>query len=197
MIAEEVDLDTSRYHLLSPGCLLVCAAFVGACSREKAPVVDTSSSARASASSAVVEAGQASLPDGIFLVETEIERRDSLGEPPKDRAILRFTVDDDEPPRFLLLREAPFVPLGLAAPPDVITKSDGDFLLHLRFDPDAADQLERFTREHAGGRIAVVIAGEVASSHKIREAIGGGELQISCCSKANCESLRAHLSERR
>jgi len=35
--------------------------------------------------------------------------------------------------------------------------------------------------------VAVVVGGKVATRHKIRVAISGGKLQISCCGAGACE----------
>jgi preprotein translocase subunit SecD len=37
------------------------------------------------------------------------------------------------------------------------------------------------TREQRGKQIAIVLGGEVVTMHKVREAIKGGEVQITSC----------------
>jgi preprotein translocase subunit SecD len=50
-----------------------------------------------------------------------------------------------------------------------------------------------FTRAHLGGRIAMVVKGEIISLHKIRGVITEGNLQIARCQDNPCQAIRAKL----
>jgi len=55
------------------------------------------------------------------------------------------------------------------------------------------ERTEAFTRAHLGGKVAMVIDGEIVTLHKIRSVITGGKLQITRCTDNACEVIRAKL----
>jgi preprotein translocase subunit SecD len=57
------------------------------------------------------------------------------------------------------------------------------------------DELQAYTREHVGMRLAVVIDNKVITSHKIREAIESDQVRITCCTEGGGDHLHKHLSE--
>ena len=65
----------------------------------------------------------------------------------------------------------------------------------LDFSEEAAAKLKRFSADNIGGAVAVVIGGKIATRHKIRVAISGGKLQISCCGAGACEHLLSELKD--
>ena len=102
---------------------------------------------------------------------------------------------EDEPPRYVVLRAAPDVALDLAGPPRAVKEGDRT-RIQLKLRPDAAAALERLTRERQGRQVAVVLGGEVVSLHKVREVIRGGEVEISSCAPGGAERLLERLRAR-
>jgi len=54
---------------------------------------------------------------------------------------------------------------------------------------------EAFTRAHQGGRMAMVIDGEIVTLHKVRSVITDGKVQITRCTDNACEVLRSKLAK--
>jgi pectinesterase len=138
-------------------------------------------------------------PDGVYAV-----LRDSVKEkeilPLKDgEAVVvhnqRYLKSDDkQPPRFLVVRVAPDVQPELAEPPKTEKVGDEIVRILLKLQPRAASALERLTGERLGKEIAIVIGGEVVTTHKIREVIKGGEVQITNCAPGSAKYLLSQLA---
>ncbi len=103
--------------------------------------------------------------------------------------------DRDRPPEYVALDTSFFVPLRLAGPPEARKDDRGWTLLNVTLAPEHVKTLERFTREHLGGRVAIVIDGEIITMHKVRSVIEGGRVQITRCSDDACQVLRRKLAE--
>jgi preprotein translocase subunit SecD len=54
---------------------------------------------------------------------------------------------------------------------------------------------EDFTRAHLGGRIAMVVDGQIVTLHKVRSVVTDGRLQITRCTDEACKVIRAKLVE--
>ena len=100
---------------------------------------------------------------------------------------------DDGPPRRFLLREDGAVPLELARDPVYSEDEEGRKQIALTLTPEAGSALADLTRRLVGGRVAVVIGGEVISFHKVREPILGNGVVISCCAPGAYERLSLQL----
>ncbi len=87
---------------------------------------------------------------------------------------------DDGPPRRVLLREKWAVPLELARDPVLTVNEEGRKQIALTLTPKAGSAFGDLTRRCVGGRVAVVIAGDVISYHTIRQPILGNSVIISC-----------------
>jgi preprotein translocase subunit SecD len=141
------------------------------------------------------------LPDGVYAV-----LRDGLKEtdvlPLKDGEALvvhrhRYVKKEDkEAPRFLVVRSTPDVDLDLAGAPKAVKEGEEVVSILLKLQPKAATALERLTSDHLGRQVTIVVGGEVVTTHKIREVIKGGEVQITSCAAGAAnyllEQLQAH-----
>jgi hypothetical protein len=135
------------------------------------------------------------VPTGVYAVQRDsLDRKAVL--PVKDGEALvvnhhRYVKKGDkEPPGYVIVRSAPDVHLDLLGPPKAI--KDG-VLLTLK--PKAATALERLTRERLGRQVAIVIAGEVVTMHKVRQVIEGGQVKITSCSPGGAKYLIEQLQK--
>src|SRR5262245_27375072 len=112
------------------------------------------------------------LPGGVYAV-----LRDGLNEkdvlPLKGGEVLvvnryRFLKNADrEPPRFLVVKSAPDVELALAGEPKAVKEGEGGVRILLKLRPEAAKALERLTTERLNKQVAVILDGEVVTTHKV------------------------------
>jgi preprotein translocase subunit SecD len=126
------------------------------------------------------------VPAGVYAVQRDsVKKKDVL--PLKDGEVLvvnhyRYEKKgDDQPPRYVVVRSVPEVALELASEPKAEKEGKEVVRILLKLKPKAASALERLTREQRGKAIAIVLGGEVVTMHKVREAIKGGEVQITSC----------------
>jgi preprotein translocase subunit SecD len=63
----------------------------------------------------------------------------------------------------------------------------------LKLKPSAATALEHLTRDHLGRELTIVLGGEVVTTHKIRDIIKGGDVQITNCAPGAAEFLLEQL----
>jgi preprotein translocase subunit SecD len=145
------------------------------------------------------------LPDGVYAVLREsLKVKDVL--PLKDGEVLVVNrhkyakKGDQEPPRYLVVRSAADVDLALAAAPKADKEGEEVVRILLKLRPKAATALERLSTERVGKPLAIVIGGEVVTTHTIRQAIQGGEVQITCCGEGAAnyllERLQAHQEKK-
>ena len=57
------------------------------------------------------------------------------------------------------------------------------------------ERLKVFSRENVGARLAVVIAGKIVSSHKIRVPLEDEEFQVTFCTEGGGDHLYRHLRD--
>ena len=138
------------------------------------------------------------LPDGVYAVQREsLKESDIL--PLKAEELLlvhrhRYLKKDKiEPPRFLVVRPSPDVTLDLADRPKAVKEGDEVVRVYLKLKPGAARALERLTGDSLGKEIAIVLGGEVVTTHKIRSVIKGGDVQITNCAPGAANYLLEQL----
>jgi hypothetical protein len=137
-------------------------------------------------------------PTGVYAVLREsLKEKDVL--PLKDGEVLvvhrhrYLKKDGQEPPRFLVVRSAPDVALDLAGKPKAVKDGQEVVRIFLKLRPKAAKALERLTSDRLGKQITIVLGGEVVTTHKIRQVIKGGEVQITSCAAGAAKYLLEQL----
>src|SRR5262249_11345814 len=101
--------------------------------------------------------------------------------------------DMNEPPQHVVVHSAPDVPLDLAGPPEAVKEGTEVVQILLKLQPKAASALETLTQANLGRQGAIVIGGEVVTIHKVRQAIKGGEVQITSCTPGATNYLLEQL----
>ncbi|MEO7112067.1 MAG: hypothetical protein ABI183_16610 [Polyangiaceae bacterium] len=74
-----------------------------------------------------------------------------------------------------------------------VDQESGKRWLQIRMTDAEASNVEKFTATPADRSLAVIVGGEVACRHKIRQAVTSSELQLSCCNPKACDRWRALL----
>jgi hypothetical protein len=98
-----------------------------------------------------------------------------------------------EPLTYVAIDPKEFVPLGIEGRPEMTSDGQGKSVLTVCLARKNAERAEAFTRAHLGGRIAMVVDGEIVTLHKIRAVITGGKVQITRCTDNACEVIRSKL----
>jgi hypothetical protein len=139
------------------------------------------------------------LADGMYAVKRDATTVEAAGVPGEPSRVIRYgqRSADGEPEeaRYLALQTSPFVPLILEVPPDVHEQSDGRTYLTVTLAEAYVKALADFTRENLGGRVAIVVDGDVVTMHKVRTVIDGGKMQITRCTDNACELIRSKLMD--
>lgn len=150
-----------------------------------------------SSCSEIKEADATSIEDGIYLIKEMSETKEELVIGHKNEAIINYShafIDNpNEKVEFYLIQSDPFVPLVIKSKPEI--KGDSKRLneLQITLVPKYADLLEKYTEKNLGGKVAIVIAGEAVTRHKVRESVKGGRLKITRCTDNACEFLLTAL----
>jgi preprotein translocase subunit SecD len=141
----------------------------------------------------------AGLQNGIYSVLREAGTPDSARVGAPGSVVLTYDrkytdAETTTPPTYVALDTTVCVPLILSAPPDARKDGRGWTMLSVTLAKDQVKPLEDFTRAHLGGRVAIVLDGEIISEHKVRAVIEHGQLQITRCGDNACDVLRAKLA---
>ncbi len=97
------------------------------------------------------------------------------------------------PLTYVALDPKDYVPLIIAGRPEMKANGQGKSVLTVSLVRKNVPRADAFTRAHLGGRMAMVIDGEIVTLHKIRSLITDGKVQITRCTDNACEVLRAKL----
>ncbi len=99
----------------------------------------------------------------------------------------------NEPLTYVALDPNDYVPLVIEGRPGMKSDGQGKSVLTVSLVRKNVKGAEAFTRAHLGGRMAMVIDGEIVTLHKIRTVITDGKVQITRCTDNACEVLRSKL----
>lgn len=119
--------------------------------------------------------------EGVPQVVLAYDRR-KYGDAPPNEALTYVAIDPTD-----------YVPLLIEGVPEMKTDGQGKSILSVSLARKNIERTEAFTRAHLGGRIAMLVDGEIVTLHKIRSVITGGKLQITRCTDNACEAIRAKL----
>jgi len=101
----------------------------------------------------------------------------------------------NQPLEYVAIDPTDYIPLIIETAPEMTKDGRGKSILSVSLTRQSADRAEVFTRAHLGGKIAMVVDGEIVTLHKIRQVITGGKLQITRCDDDACKVIRAKLIE--
>jgi len=99
----------------------------------------------------------------------------------------------NEPLAYVAIDPRDYVPLIIEGTPEMKTDGQGKSVLTVSLARNNVERAEAFTRAHLGGRIAMVVDGEIVTLHKIRSVITDGRVQITRCTDNACEVIRSKL----
>lgn len=147
-----------------------------------------------------VEESTTALPDGIYLILRQADERHKLDPlAATERAIINdyhfLEKSERGEPHYVVVSTESFIPMLLS---DAVKETDanGRPKLLLAFADDQVAPIEEFTRKNVEKSIAIVIGGQVVSTHKIREPIAGGKVQITRCTDNGCAVLYSELKQK-
>jgi preprotein translocase subunit SecD len=138
------------------------------------------------------------LPNGFYsiLIDTTSRIAARIDSIPNSILIYdgRYTDSSDmATPRYVAVDTTFYVPLVLEGAPVAKKDGNGRTLLGVSLSQRYVKRLADFTKAHLGGRVAIVLDGEVITMHKIRSVISGGKIQITRCYDNACEVLLSKL----
>ncbi len=151
--------------------------------------------------SAALSSAAQHLQNGAYCVLHEAPTRQAAQEAGASLVVLAYDrrkysgAPLDEPLTYVAIDPKDYVPLIIEGTPEMKSDGEGKSVLTVCLAKKNAQRAEAFTRAHLGGRIAMVIDGEIVTLHKIRSVITDGKVQITRCTDDACEVLRAKLSK--
>lgn len=98
-----------------------------------------------------------------------------------------------EPQEYVVVQKKSFIPFKLDHKPVEGYTDDNKPKVYLQFASKQAQDLDALTGNNIGRRIAIVIDDRIVSCHKIKEALKGGKMQISRCTKESCKLIFSDL----
>jgi hypothetical protein len=148
---------------------------------------------------AAVSPGAHPLENGAYSVLREAPTRQDARVEGVPQAVLAYDrrkysdAPPDEPLTYVAVDPRDYVPLIIEGTPEMKRDAQGKSVLTVSLARKNAERAEAFTRAHLGGRIAMVVDGEIVTLHKIRSVITGGRMQITRCNDNACEEIRSKL----
>jgi preprotein translocase subunit SecD len=141
----------------------------------------------------------ARIPNGFYAVLTEASSRGEAQTDSVPTMVLLYDgkyVDSSQTvsPSYVALDTVSFVPLILEGSPTTNKDGNGRTLLGVTLSRKYIGTLEDFTKAHLGGRVAIVLDGEIITMHRIRSVISEGKIQITRCYDNACEILLSKLT---
>ena len=140
-----------------------------------------------------------SIPNGAYFVLREAPTPQEARIAGSSQIVLAYDrrtysgAPTNEPVSYVAIDPKDFIPLIIEGAPEMRKDGQGKSILSVSLTRTNADKAEAFTRAHLGGKIAMVVDGEIVTLHKIRSVITGGQLQITRCTDNACEVIRAKL----
>jgi len=136
--------------------------------------------------------------NGIYLVLRSGAAKSELEPLRADEKMLvddgRFLEESErEPAEYVVVEEKSFIPFKLEQKPVEGYTTDNKPKVHLQFAKEQGQDLDALTGNNIGKRIAIVIDDQIVSCHKIKEALKGGKMQISRCTKESCKLIFTSL----
>jgi len=140
----------------------------------------------------------AAVPSGMYAVVADASQIPAK-DPARSYQTLRYDpkmadAESIEPVQLVTVETHSFVPLILGAAPEPTKQENGSILVSVALSPKYIKTLADFTRAHLGERVALVLDGEVVSTHKIRTVIEGGRMQITRCDDHACQRILSKLA---
>lgn len=138
------------------------------------------------------------LPNGIYLILQEVDDRAKLQPVSEQTKVLLYDYHFFDPsergePSYVAISQESFIPIIPRQSPTKEKDANGRPKLMLELAESQVAPLEEFTRKNCNKSIAIVIGGQVVTTHKIREPIVGGKMQITRCSDHGCDVLYTQL----
>lgn len=142
------------------------------------------------------------LKDGLYLIIKETETKDALPSLNEKETVLINDYEfldpsEREKPSFIVVSSESFVPFIFSNTPAKGRDDKGRTKLMLELAHDQVKHLEQFTETNNGKSVAIVVGDKVVTTHKIREPIREGKLQITRCSDFGCDVLYTQLQQKK
>lgn len=139
--------------------------------------------------------------DGVYLILREVETPKELGPLKSGETSIVYDYADSDlkpkpPARILVIKPKPDIPVMLEESPNLAKDRNGRPMLNISLSKESIEPLRKFTHDNLGGAIAMILKNHVVSTHKIREEIKEGKVQITRCSDSACEVLYLHLKDK-
>ncbi len=180
-----------RQEVLNPTAALVLALAICGCNSLHAQPTNQTLAAVAPAAPA--------LENGAYAVLHEAPSAREAGAGGGSQFVLPYDrrkysgAPTNEPLTYVALDARDYVPLVIEGRPAMKSDGQGKSVLTVSLVRKNVKRAEAFTRAHLGGRMAMVIEGEVVTLHKIRSVITDGKVQVTRCTDNACEVLRSKL----
>lgn len=139
------------------------------------------------------------LENGAYTVLREAATREEAGAGADSHVVLAYDrrkysgAPTNEPIAYVALDPKDYVPFIIEGKTELKADGQGKSVLTVSLVRKNVPRAEAFTRAHLGGRMAMVVDGEIVTLHKVRSVITDGKVQITRCTDNACEVLRSKL----